>query len=137
MYYPITKTTIRSTLTDVQQKCDAYNLTCNQMSSYASSLSSNSSLDSINHPPVVNVGPDQTVNENATVVLLGIASDPDPNSKISYSWKQIAGPDVTLKGSDTTTSTFIAPSNILSDTELKFALTGRDDKGATILILLL
>ncbi len=125
------KYTNSSTLTDVQQICNAYNLTCNQMSSYASSLSSNSSLGSINHHPVVSVGPDQTVNENATVVLLGIASDPDPNSKISYSWNQIAGPAVTLKESNTTTSTFIAPSNILSDTELKFALTSRDDKGAT------
>ena len=62
--------------------------------------------------------------------LLGIASDPDPNSKISYSWKQIAGPVVALKGSNTTTPTFIAPSNTPSDTELKFTLTASDDKGA-------
>jgi hypothetical protein len=47
----------------------------------------------------------QTVNQNTTVVLLGIASDPDPNSTINYSWKQISGPVVTLKESNTTTPT--------------------------------
>jgi hypothetical protein len=83
-----------------------------------------------NHPPVANVGPDQTVNENATVMLVGAAVDPDPNDKLSYSWMQTAGPAVILNGPNTPSPTFTAPSNIPSDTKLKFALTAKDDKGA-------
>jgi len=111
------------------QRCDAYNSTCNQTTTSTSSSPSNSSLGSVNLQPVANVGPNQTVNDSATVVLLGIASDPDPNSKISYSWKQIAGPVVALKGNNTTTPTFVAPSNTPPDTELKFTLRAIDDKG--------
>jgi hypothetical protein len=84
-----------------------------------------------NHPPIVRVGPNQTVNENATVMLVGVAIDPDPtNDKLSYSWNQIAGTSVVLNGPNTASPTFTAPSNITSDTELKFALTAKDDKGA-------
>jgi PKD domain len=93
-----------------------------------SSLSS--SIKPVNHPPIANVGPDQTVNENATVMLVGVAIDPDPNDKLSYSWMQIAGPAVTLNGADTASPKFTAPSNVPSDTQLKFALTAKDNKGA-------
>ncbi len=84
----------------------------------------------INHPPIANVGPDQTVNESSKVTLVGVAIDPDPNDKLSYSWLQTAGPAVTLNGHDTASPTFTAPSNVPSDTQLKFALTAKDDKGA-------
>jgi S1-C subfamily serine protease len=84
----------------------------------------------VNHPPIVKVGPNQTVNENATVMLVGVAIDPDLNDKLSYSWNQIAGTSVVLNGPNTASPTFTAPSNITSDTELKFALTAKDDKGA-------
>jgi PKD domain/NHL repeat len=84
----------------------------------------------VNHPPVANTGPDQTVNESSKVMLVGVGIDSDPNDKLSYSWRQIAGPAVTLNGPDTTSPTFTAPSNVTSDTQLKFALTAKDDKGA-------
>ena len=93
-----------------------------------SSLSS--SVKPVNHTPIANVGPDQTVNENATVMLVGVAIDPDPNDKLIYSWMQIAGPAVTLNGADTASPTFTAPSNVPIDTQLKFALTAKDNKGA-------
>jgi streptogramin lyase len=85
---------------------------------------------SINHPPVANVGPPQSVKENSNVMLVGAASDLDTNDKLAYSWKQIAGPVVTLKDANTAFPTFTAPSNMPPDTELKFALTAMDDKGA-------
>ena len=82
-----------------------------------------------NHPPIVNVGPDQSVNESSKVMLVGAAVDPDPNDRLSYSWTQIAGPAVILNDANTATPTFTAPSSILSNTELKFALIVKDDKG--------
>ncbi len=59
-----------------------------------------------------------------------MAIDPDPNDKLTYSWMQTAGPTVTLNRPNTSSPTFTAPSNIPSDTQLKFALTAKDDKGA-------
>ena len=84
----------------------------------------------VNHPPVVKAGPNQTAEENATVVLHGIASDPDSGDKLSYSWKQMAGLAVKLSSSNTTNPSFTAP-NVSADTQLKFAFTAKDDKGAT------
>ena len=85
----------------------------------------------INHPPVANVGPPQSVKENTTVTLAGVANDPDSNDKVTYSWTQIEGPAVTLTGANTAFPTFTAPSNIPPGTELKFALTVKDDKGSS------
>jgi len=87
-------------------------------------------VPSINHPPVAKVGPDQTVNENATVNLVGFAIDPDPDDKVSYSWMQIAGPAIALTAANTDTPSFTAPYNLPSDTPLKFTLTAKDNKGA-------
>ena len=84
----------------------------------------------VNHPPIGNVGPDQTVNESSKVMLVGVAVDPDPNDKLSYSWTQIAGPAIKLDGANTATPTFTAPSQRAIDTPLKFALIAKDNKGA-------
>ena len=82
-----------------------------------------------NHPPVANAGINQTVNENTTVMLNGIASDPeDPTNTLSYSWLQIAGPEVTLSNYNTTNPSFISP-KVSEDTTLKFSLTAKDNKG--------
>lgn len=80
---------------------------------------------------MANVGPAQLVKENATVTLTGVANDLDPNDKLTYSWKQIKGPAVTLRDANTTFPSFTAPSNVPSGTELKFALTAKDDKGGS------
>ncbi len=84
----------------------------------------------VNHPPIANVGPDQTVNESSKVTLVGVAIDPDPNDKLSYSWMTDCRTSCNIKRSNTSSPTFTAPSNVPSDTQLKFALTAKDDKGA-------
>ena len=66
-------------------------------------------------------------------MLVGFAFDPDPNDKLSYSWRQLAGPSVKLNGSDTTNPSFTAPSNMQSDIQLRFALIAEDNKGASSL----
>ena len=92
--------------------------------------SSITSTTTTNYPPEAAVGPDQTVNEDTTVILVGGASDRNTNDKLSYSWTQTAGPPIALNGSNTTSATFISPT-VSSDTILKFSLTAKDDKGAT------
>ena len=83
----------------------------------------------VNHAPVANAGVNQTVNENATVTLNGLGSDSD-GDQLTYSWKQMSGPAVILRGESTTNPTFTAP-QISSDSTLKFALILTDDKGAS------
>ena len=81
-----------------------------------------------NYPPESTVGPDQTVNENTTVILVGGAFDRNTNDKLSYSWIQTAGSPITLNRSNTTSPTFISP-DVSTDTTLKFSLTAKDNKG--------
>ncbi len=77
-----------------------------------------------NTAPVVDAGPDQTVNELDLVFLSGTASDPDGDA-LTYSWSQIAGPAVTLDDSGSLTPTFFAP-NLTSTSLLTFQLTATD-----------
>jgi hypothetical protein len=53
----------------------------------------------------------------------------DPDGTIaSYSWIQTAGPSVVLNDANTNSASFTAPS-VSVDTQLKFSLTVKDDKG--------
>ena len=83
----------------------------------------------INNPPIANAGVNQVVNENTTVILNGIAIDPDLDSdKLGYLWKQISGPGVDLSNGTSPNPSFIAPA-VSSDRELRFSLTAKDEKG--------
>lgn len=77
----------------------------------------------INHAPVSNAGPDQTLNEGSVVVLDGSASsDPDGNP-ITYKWTAPSG--ITLSSTSVAKPTFTAP-NVTVDTPYTFSLTVND-----------
>ncbi|MGZ8244802.1 DVUA0089 family protein [Methylomagnum sp.] len=62
--------------------------------------------------PSASAGPDQTVNQGATVVLDGSgSSDPDAGqtATLKYQWTQTSGPTVTLSGPTTQKPSFTAP----------------------------
>jgi hypothetical protein len=82
-----------------------------------------------NYPPTANAGPDQVVNANSTVTLVGSLSK-DPNGyPLSYYWTQISGNDAsTLGGANTPVWEFTAP-NVASDTKLTFQLTVTNSHG--------
>ena len=79
---------------------------------------------------MANAGENQIVNENTIVTLNGVALDQDLKNVLSYSWKQIAGFSVTISKSNTTHPSFKTP-RVSTDTDLKFSLTVKDDKGGT------
>ena len=83
-----------------------------------------------NQPPIASAGTDQTVNAGDKVTLDGSGSKDPDGSITSYSWRQIAGPAAELSHSNTMNPSFIAP-NVSADTQLRFALTAIDNKGAT------
>jgi len=82
----------------------------------------------VNHPPVADAGPNQTVDEGSAVTLNGSNSfDPDFGDSITYKWLQTGGtPTVTLNGANTATPTFTAPNVGPGGTSLTFRLTVTD-----------
>jgi hypothetical protein len=74
--------------------------------------------------PIANAGPNQTVNQTATVTLDGRASQ----GATSFRWVQTQGPTVTLNGATTSRPTFTAPKqNVL----LVFELTASSAGGSS------
>jgi hypothetical protein len=76
--------------------------------------------------PVASAGPDRSVATRSTVTLSGTGSDPD-GTVVRYAWSQTCGAPVVLRGADTATATFTAPS---TSAVLSFRLTVSDDRGA-------
>ena len=86
-------------------------------------------LPSSNQPPVVDAGPDQSVDAGVMVFLSGTASDPD-GGIAAYAWTQTGGGmAVSLTGADAATAVFVAP-EVSVEATLTFRLTVTDDSGA-------
>lgn len=84
---------------------------------------------SLNQAPNADAGPDQTVNEGATVTLDGSGSS-DPDGVIaSYLWSQNSGTSVTLSDTNSINPTFTAPSVGSAGETLTFKLTIVDNGG--------
>ncbi|MFH1136818.1 MAG: choice-of-anchor U domain-containing protein [Pseudomonadota bacterium] len=81
--------------------------------------------------PTANAGPDQTVNEGATVTLDGSGSQDATFGLASYEWTQTGGPDVTLSDSAAIQPTFTAPSTACEGAVLTFQLEVANTCGGT------
>jgi len=82
----------------------------------------------VNQPPTANAGPDQNVNQDATVVLNGTGSA-DPDGEIlSHSWLQTGGAPVTLDNPGSAQPRFVASTGG-STSSLVFRLTVTDPEG--------
>lgn len=78
--------------------------------------------------PDANAGPDLEVVGRDTVTLSSALSEPAIGALERYSWRQIAGPAVTLQGAQTASPSFTAP-DVTARTTLTFELTVYDDRG--------
>ena len=81
---------------------------------------------SINSPPTVQAGDDQTAGEGNVVTLSGSATDPNDDS-ITYTWSQTgpAAPLITFANASAPSTTFTAPS-VTGDTTFTITLTADD-----------
>ena len=83
----------------------------------------------VNHPPMADARPDQTVREFSRVKLIGTGSDPD-GDRITHSWTQTSGPEVKYNIFSTELS-FVAPNVATDETMiLEFKLNVRDSHGS-------
>ncbi len=86
-------------------------------------------ITDVNHAPVAQAGPDQTVQEGSPVILDGTASyDPDIDT-LTYTWLQVFGPPVTLAYPNTATPSFTAPSVGVGGAQVDFELIVTDPLG--------
>jgi hypothetical protein len=80
-----------------------------------------------NRAPTANAGPDQDVDESATVNLDGSASSDLDGDALTFSWRQTAGTAVTLSAAAVSTPSFTAPDVASGSPEtLTFELTVSD-----------
>jgi len=79
--------------------------------------------------PIADAGDDQTVDENTSVTLDGFGSFDPEGENLSYSWRQIAGPSVTLSDPGYEKPTFTAPNVTPNGVSLNFELTVTDPVG--------
>jgi len=66
------------------------------------------------------------VNETGSVTLTATATDRDPATKLSYSWKQLSGTAATLANASSATATVTAPSISSASEDLVFEVTVSD-----------
>jgi K319L-like, PKD domain len=75
-------------------------------------------------------GKDRTVYEGTSVTLNGSNSTSKDSIILSYAWRQIPNPNITIGSANTAIWSFVAP-YVSTDTTLTFELTVTDNKGIT------
>jgi hypothetical protein len=73
--------------------------------------------------PIADAGNDQAVDENGTITLDGSGSVDPEGENLSYVWRQVAGPSVTLSNPTAEQTTFTAPNVTPNGVSLTFELT--------------
>jgi hypothetical protein len=88
-------------------------------------------VNNVNHEPIADAGPDESVPELSVVTLDGSNSGDSDGDVLGYSWTQTAGPTVDLIEPFTASPTFTAPNINVDRVALTFRLTVQDGYGGS------
>jgi len=83
-----------------------------------------------NTPPVANAGMAQQVSGTGVITLDGSASTDKDGDSLTYQWKQVSGPAVTLQNSNSAKATFSVAQPV-TNAVYTFSLTVSDSEGST------
>jgi phosphatidylserine/phosphatidylglycerophosphate/cardiolipin synthase-like enzyme len=86
-------------------------------------------VNNVNSAPDAMAGLDRTVNENANVTLDGSSSTDPDGDVLTYSWRKVTGPTITLSNSGSSKPSFITPDVVNADITFTFELTVTDNGG--------
>ena len=89
-------------------------------------LAGDDSRVTLNSPPTVEAGPDQTVGEGDTVTLSGTVTDDDTGDDLTYSWTHDGPSGITLANRAALSTSFTAPS-VTANTTFTVTLTVNDE----------
>ena len=115
--------------TDVEGVGLTFKVTVSDKGGLASSDTCSVQVVFVNQAPVAEAGASQTAEEGSTVILNATGSVDLDDGIQSYLWTQIAGPDVTLSNTSSTTPELIAPDVDSEGISLTFRLTVTDNSG--------
>ena len=87
-------------------------------------------VNAVDDAPVFTSAPNLSVVENEVVQLGATAVDPE-GEDISYSWRQVGGPDVTLANAETQTPSFTSPDDVVN-TYVTFEVSATDGQHTTV-----
>ena len=79
-----------------------------------------------NQAPVANAGTAQTVMQGDLVQISGQGSSDPESAALTYHWRQIGGPAVTLSSTDEVAPLFVAPTGLTQNAVLSFELIVND-----------
>jgi LmbE family N-acetylglucosaminyl deacetylase len=85
-----------------------------------------------NRPPVPNAGSDQHAARGASVTLNGSASRDPEGRKLSYQWRQSAGPSVELTNATSARPSFVVPQDAAVGSVLVFEVKVADGLGSGV-----
>jgi hypothetical protein len=107
----------------------AFQLTATNTAGASATATTTVTVSHVARPLFASAGGNQTVRPGDTVRLIGSAADATPGATISYHWRQIAGPAVTLTNAGTANASFVAPV-LDTDTVLAFEFDASNGSGA-------
>ncbi len=81
-----------------------------------------------NHQPSASIAAPQSIISGETVTLDGSGSSDPDGDMLSYQWRKIAGPDITLTNTTGSSLSFVAPS-VEQSQQISFQLTVHDTGG--------
>jgi hypothetical protein len=88
-------------------------------------------VSNLNHVPLADAGPDQTVGEETAVTFDGGASSDPDGDALTFAWTQLSGPPVTLSDPASATPRFTAPQVGEGGAALVFRLVVGDGSAAS------